>query len=97
MQFFISIFTIMRELEEIKIQPKLKTFDLTMIMISLVIGMGIFRTPTEVSIKAQLPFIFFAAWIIGGVVSLIGALTFAEIGSRYLCAGGFYKIFSFCY
>lgn len=79
------------------IQPKLKTFDLTMIMISLVIGMGIFRTPTEVAIKAQVPFIFFAAWITGGVVSLIGALTFAEIGSRYPRAGGFYKIFSFCY
>ena len=83
--------------EEPIIKPRLKTFDLTMIMVSLVIGMGIFRTPTEVALKAQIPSIFFAAWIVGGVVSLIGALTFAEIGSRYPVAGGFYKIFSYCY
>ncbi len=59
--------------------------------------MGIFRTPVEVAQKAQLPSIFFAAWIIGAIVSLFGALTFAEIGSRYPVAGGFYRIFSHCY
>lgn len=87
----------MDQLKGERIQPKLRTFDLTMIMVSLVIGMGIFRTPTEVSLKAQIPFVFFAAWLVGGVVSFIGALTFAEIGSRYPRAGGFYKIFSHCY
>ena len=79
------------------IKPKLSQFDLTMIVVSLVIGMGIFRTPVEVAQKAQLPIIFFAAWIMGAVVSLFGALTFAEIGSRYPVAGGFYRIFSHCY
>ncbi len=59
--------------------------------------MGIFRTPVEVAQKAQHPSIFFAAWIVGAVVSLFGALTFAEIGSRYPVAGGFYRIFSHCY
>lgn len=68
-----------------------------MIVVSLVIGMGIFRTPVEVAQKAQQPSIFFAAWIIGAIVSLFGALTFAEIGSRYPVAGGFYRIFSHCY
>jgi basic amino acid/polyamine antiporter, APA family len=68
-----------------------------MIVVSLVIGMGIFRTPVEVAQKAQHPSIFFAAWIIGAIVSLFGALTFAEIGSRYPVAGGFYRIFSHCY
>ncbi|MBK5280339.1 MAG: amino acid permease [Bacteroidia bacterium] len=68
-----------------------------MIVVSLVIGMGIFRTPVEVAQKAQYPSIFFAAWIIGAIVSLFGALTFAEIGSRYPVAGGFYRIFSHCY
>ena len=79
------------------IKPKLSQFDLTMIVVSLVIGMGIFRTPVEVAQKAQIPTIFFAAWIMGAVVSLFGALTFAEIGSRYPVAGGFYRIFSHCY
>jgi len=80
-----------------KIKPQLRVFDLTMIVVGLVIGMGIFRTPAEVALKAQSPLIFFLAWIVGAIVSFIGALTFAEIGSRYPVAGGFYKIFSHCY
>jgi APA family basic amino acid/polyamine antiporter len=59
--------------------------------------MGIFGTPPEVAIKAEVPLIFFLAWMMGAIVSFIGALTFAEIGSRYPAAGGFYKIFSHCY
>lgn len=81
----------------VSIKPKLGLFDLTMIVVSLVIGMGIFRTPVEVATKAGVPSVFFAAWIVGAIVSLFGALTFAEIGSRYPVAGGFYKIFSHCY
>jgi APA family basic amino acid/polyamine antiporter len=84
-------------MSEQKIKPQLRTFDLTMIVVGLVIGMGIFRVPTEVAQKAGIPLIFFLAWITGAVVSFIGALTFAEIGSRYPVAGGFYKIFSHCY
>ncbi|MEJ0030104.1 MAG: amino acid permease [Bacteroidota bacterium] len=79
------------------IKPKLGLFDLTMIVVSLVIGMGIFGTPVDVANKASTPTIFFAAWILGAVVSLCGALTFAEIGSRYHVTGGFYRIFSHCY
>jgi len=79
------------------IKPRLNRFDLTMIVISLVIGMGIFATPSEVAIKAGNAWIFFGAWIFGGLVSLCGALTFAEIGARYPTTGGFYKVFSYCY
>lgn len=79
------------------ITRQLRSFDLTIIVISLVIGMGIFRTPAEVAGKAELPWIFFFAWITGAIVSAIGAITFAEIGSRLPAAGGFYKIFSVCY
>jgi APA family basic amino acid/polyamine antiporter len=76
---------------------KLSTFDLTIVVISLVIGMGIFRTPSEVAAYSGTPSIFFLAWAAGALVSYFGALTFAEIGSRYPATGGFYKIFSFCY
>ncbi|MDB5007954.1 MAG: steT 1 [Mucilaginibacter sp.] len=79
------------------IKPKLNRFDLTMIVISLVIGMGIFATPSEVAVKAGNAWIFFGAWIFGGLVTLCGALTFAEIGARYPATGGFYKVFSYCY
>jgi len=79
------------------IKPQLNRFDLTMIVIGLVIGMGIFATPNEVAIKAGNAWIFFGAWIFGGLVSLCGALTFAEIGARFPVTGGFYKVFSYCY
>jgi len=80
-------------------QPKkqLSLFDLSMIVVSLVIGMGIFRTPVSVAAKAQIPELFFLAWIIGGIVAYCGALIYAEIGSRFPVTGGYYKIFSACY
>ncbi|RFZ90161.1 APC family permease [Mucilaginibacter conchicola] len=79
------------------IQPRLNRFDLSMIVISLVIGMGIFGSPSDVAVKAGNTWIFFGAWIFGGLVTLCGALTFAEIGARYPSTGGFYKVFSYCY
>src|SRR5258708_22080998 len=78
-------------------QKKLGLFDLTMIVVSLTIGMGIFRTPVVAASKAGTPSIFFLAWLIGGLVALCGALTYAEICSRYPVTGGYYKIFSYGY
>jgi len=78
-------------------QKKLGLFDLTMIVVSLTIGMGIFRTPVVAAGKAGTPTLFFLAWIIGGLVALCGALTYAEIGSRYPVTGGYYRIFSYAY
>lgn len=78
-------------------KSKLGLFDVTMIVVSLVIGMGIFKTPATVAQKAGTPGIFFLAWVLGGVIALCGALTYAEIGSRYPVTGGYYKIFSYCY
>src|SRR3954463_14159220 len=80
-----------------KAAKKLNLFDLVMIVVSLVIGMGIFRTPVNVAKAVDSPFIFFAAWIAGGLIALCGALTYAEIGSRLPVTGGYYKIFSYCY
>lgn len=77
--------------------PVLKLFPLTMIVIGLVIGMGIFRTSRDVAAAAMSPTIFFGAWIAGGLVAFCGALTYAEIGSRFPVTGGYYKIFSYAY
>jgi len=76
---------------------KLGLFDLTMIVVSLTIGMGIFRTPVVAAAKTGTPSLFFLAWFLGGLVALCGALTYAEIGSRYPVMGGYYKIFSYGY
>ena len=78
-------------------KPKLKLFDLTMIVVGLVIGMGIFRTSADAANAAPTPSIFFAAWVAGGLIALCGALTYAEIGSRFPATGGYYKVFAECY
>lgn len=75
-----------------RIQARLGPFDAAMVVVSLVIGIGIFRTPAIVAQHAGSAGLFFAAWIIGGLVSLMGALVFAEIGARHPCAGGYYRV-----
>ena len=79
------------------IQSKLGRWDLTMLVVSFIIGVGIFRNPSDIARDAGTPFIFYASWIVGGFVSVCGALTFAEIGARLPAAGGYYRIFSYSY
>jgi APA family basic amino acid/polyamine antiporter len=80
-----------------KLTKQLSLFDFTIIMVSLVIGMGIFRTPSNVANAVSSPAIFYAAWIVGGFIALCGALTYAEIGSRMPVTGGYYKVIAFAY
>ena len=76
---------------------KLNLFSFTMIVVGLVIGMGIFRAAATSAKDAGSPSVYFAAWLIGGIVALCGALTYAEIGSRYPVTGGYYKVFAKAY
>lgn len=71
----------------------LSLFDFTMIVVSLVIGMGIFRAPLNVAQAVPSTAVFFAAWIAGGMVAYCGALTYAEIGSRLPVMGDIIKYF----
>lgn len=80
-----------------QVKNKLSVFSFTMIVIGLVIGMGIFRTAATSAQDAASPSVYFSAWIIGGLVALCGALTYAEIGSRYPVTGGYYKVFAKAY
>jgi Amino acid transporters len=76
---------------------KLNLFDLSLIVVSLVIGMGIFRNPASVAATSGTSTIFFLLWLAGGLIALCGALTYAEIGLRLPAMGGYYKIFAQCY
>jgi APA family basic amino acid/polyamine antiporter len=78
-------------------KQQLGYFSLTMIVISFVIGMGIFKTPSTVAAKASTEFIFYTAWLIGGFIAICGALTYAEIGVRLPVTGGYYKVFAHAY
>ncbi|MEP7253532.1 MAG: amino acid permease, partial [Ginsengibacter sp.] len=80
-----------------KPKKQLTLFDTTIIMVSFVIGMGIFRTPVNVANAVSSQAVFFGAWIAGGLVALCGALTYAEIGSRLPVTGGYYKVFAYAY
>ena len=80
-----------------RLEPKLSGFDTAMVVVSLVIGIGIFRTPALVAGATAGAGLFLTAWAAGGAISLIGALLFAEIGSRYPHAGGFYKVVAHCW
>ena len=79
------------------IEPRLGAFDASMVVVSLVIGIGIFRTPALVAASTGREGLFFAAWAVCGVVSLMGALTYAEIGSRLPRTGGYYRVVAEAY
>ena len=80
-----------------RLVPRLSASDTAMVVVSLVIGIGIFRTPALVAASAGGAGRALAAWAMGGVASLAGALVFAEIGSRYPRAGGYYKVVAHCW
>ncbi|HEU4781057.1 MAG TPA: APC family permease [Steroidobacteraceae bacterium] len=61
-----------------------------MVAVAMVVGAGIFRSPAEIAANAGSPTWFFAAWIAGGLISLAGALCFAELATMLPSAGGDY-------
>ena len=65
--------------------------DLVMLTLGTVIGSGIFLVPGVVLKQTQGSLgVALLVWIVGGVVSLLGALTYAELGARTPDAGGLY-------
>jgi APA family basic amino acid/polyamine antiporter len=76
---------------------RLSMFDIIMMVISLVIGMGIFRAPVTVAQRAGSETLFYAAWLTGGFIALCGALGFAEIGRRLPVTGAYYRMFAVSY
>jgi APA family basic amino acid/polyamine antiporter len=82
-------------------QPKLKRvlslLDATMINAGGIIGSGIFMVPAAVAMFTGSASLFFMVWIAGGVVSLFGALSVAELGAAMPKAGGQYVYLSEAY
>lgn len=71
-------------------RPTLGTRDLVAVIIGVVIGAGIFRTPSLVASNAGSEALAIFAWILGGAISLVGALCYAELAATYPDAGGDY-------
>ena len=55
-----------------------------------IIGSGIFMVPATVALYTASSSLFFMVWILGGIVSLFGALSVAELGAAMPKAGGQY-------
>ncbi|MBM4266618.1 MAG: amino acid permease [Deltaproteobacteria bacterium] len=64
--------------------------DTTLLLVSSVIGAGIFLTPGVVAETVPDPTLFLLAWLVGGCISLAGALGNAELGAMFPRAGGDY-------
>ena len=62
----------------------------TAIVVGTMIGTGIFLKPAEMAREGRTVSIVFAAWIVGGILSIFGALSFAEMGAAIPEAGGEY-------
>ncbi len=73
-----------------KLKKKLTLFGLTMIAVGSCIGSGIFVTPYEVVQAVPHHAYVLIIWVLGGVIALTGALTFAELGGMFPKAGGVY-------
>jgi basic amino acid/polyamine antiporter, APA family len=68
----------------------LGTVDGLVMVMGLVLGVGIFRAPQVVASHSQDAFTFLGLWVVGGVISLLGALCYAELASAYPSHGGEY-------
>lgn len=72
-------------------KPMLSVIDGVLLLAGMVIGAGIFRLPSLVAGNTSGLTEYFFVWILGGIVSLSGALVYAELAARFPEAGGEYR------
>ena len=72
------------------IAPTLGMWDAVSIIVGIVVGTAIFKSPTMVFRNVSGPWQAMGVWLLGGVLSLIGALCYAELATTYPRSGGDY-------
>src|SRR5438445_3581870 len=60
------------------------------VLVGSTIGSGIFRTPARIAAYVPVPIPMFGVWVLGGLLALCGALTYAELAAQYPRSGGVY-------
>lgn len=60
------------------------------VMIGVIIGSGIFKTPTSIAAELGSPWVILGFWVAGGVLALFGALTYSELATMHPQSGGIY-------
>jgi APA family basic amino acid/polyamine antiporter len=68
-----------------------------MVAVAMVVGAGIFRSPADIAAGTGSPLWFFGAWLAGGLITLTGALCFAELATMLPSAGGDYHFLKTTY
>src|SRR5260370_11850321 len=81
----------MRDVRKLELIRALGPWTSAAIVVGTMIGPGIFLKPAEMAADAGSLLIVFGAWIVGGILSLFGALSFAELGAAIPEAGGEYS------
>src|SRR5262252_784016 len=69
---------------------ELNVWHSTAIVVGTIIGSGIFLVPKEMMQYVGSAGLVYLAWIVGGLLSFFGALTYAELGAVRPYAGGEY-------
>jgi APA family basic amino acid/polyamine antiporter len=80
----------MKPTPEPSLARRLGPFDATMIVMGGIIGAGIFVNPSVVARQVHTPMLVLGAWLIGGVIALIGAFVYAELAVLQPRVGGQY-------
>jgi len=70
----------------------LSLWDATCVVVGAIIGVGIFFNPRDVALISGSASTAMAAWSVGGLIALLGAITFAELGRMRPVAGGQYHV-----
>jgi amino acid transporter len=78
-------------------RASLSVVDGALMMVGIIIGIGIFKTPQLVALNVSSEAWFIAAWVLGGVATLIGALVYAELAAAYPSTGGEYHFLTRAY
>ncbi len=69
----------------------LTLFGAMMLVVGNVVGAGIFTTSGILAQQVGHPAVFIGVWVLGGLLTLSGALTYAELGAMFPRAGGDYQ------
>src|SRR5574341_497961 len=75
---------------EARLVRGLSLFDATTILVGSVIGSGIFFAPSIMAAYVETPGLLLGLWALGGVLTLCGALAYAEMAAAFPHAGGQY-------
>ena len=73
-----------------RLPRRLGLWSAVAVLVGSTIGGGIFRTPAVIAGRVPEPVLMLVVWVLGGVLALCGALTYAELAAMYPRSGGVY-------